>query len=37
VFILARKAYYIKIAVGRNAKYKDGWLNRLDNITKALK
>ena len=37
LFILARKSYYIKIAVGKNAKYKNGWLNRVDNITKALK
>ena len=37
LFILARKAYYIKIAVGKNAKYKNGWLNRVDNITKSLK
>ena len=37
LFILARKAYYIKIAVGKNAKYKNGWLNRVDNINKSLK
>ena len=36
-FIETRKQYYKTIATGRNTVFLKGWLNRVDNTTKALK
>ena len=36
-FISARKNYYKHISTGRNIVFLKGWINRVDNTTKALK
>jgi lysozyme family protein len=36
-FVADRKAYYRKIAVGKNAKFLPGWLHRVDFCSAAIK